>query len=76
MEPILFGPSGSVSSSESLSAEHDDDAVNVVSMHLQRLLLSQLLRRTYSEPDEEEEDGGEEGDRREEDEEASGGWRR
>jgi hypothetical protein len=55
MEPILFGPSCSGSSSESLSAEHDDDSVNAVSLHLQRLLLSQLLR--HSDSDKEEEDG-------------------
>jgi hypothetical protein len=53
MEPILFGPSCAVSSSESLSAEHDDDSVNAVSLHLQRLLLSQLLRHTYSDSDKE-----------------------
>jgi hypothetical protein len=58
MEAILFGPSCSVSSFESLSAEHDDDSVNAVSLHLQRLLLTRLLRHSESDNKEEEEGGG------------------
>lgn len=57
MEPILFGSSRSVSSSESLSAELDDASVNAVSLHLQRLLLTRLLRHRHSESDKEEEGG-------------------
>jgi hypothetical protein len=56
MEPILFGPSCAVASSESLLAEHDGNSVNAVSLHLQRLLLTRLLRHTHSQSEKEEDD--------------------
>jgi hypothetical protein len=54
IEPILFGPSSSVLSSKCLSTAYDDDSLNAVSLHLQRLLLTRLLRQLHSESDKEE----------------------
>jgi hypothetical protein len=54
MEPILFGTSCAVSPSESLSAEHDDASVNTVSVHLQRRLITRLLRHVESDNETEE----------------------